>query len=507
MTPIAQVGHILRKDLREHRVRVALFVVLVLVALARAMGAPLPVAQNALSILVLFAGIAIVAAPVESDPPADVRSFWPARPVSPSAMFAAKVGFAMLLVLVAGLAQAMALWSLDLRLAEAMVYLTGPLQLFGLLLVATLVVAGASGDARARLLLVFALLLGLLFALGKMSKADPVSPMVKEASIALVALLMLGALFASYRTRRGGFVPVVTAFVILVLGGAAMVVRTTPVVVPPVGPDVPRPVIRMEVPPGTPAVYRGHLRVRLSAAQAPAGWQYSLQAPLVVVTLGSGRVLQIRADQNFMNLGGDPGPMPLPSATSAMRDPGEPTGWREVSIPLSPEARTAEGDTIRQVRLSGTVLVTQLRVVDTIPLGEGLSRARNGIRTIIDSVTAMDGGLEVVLRAEGLTRPEDQSRLFPFTSYFGRAYVLLGQAGDRVAMRQTWTASSSVGLVLPTSAFGDARLRLAPIDTGAASRNAPGAVSADGISGARLLAIEPRLQGSYPIALEWRRGG
>lgn len=507
MTPLAQVGHVLMKDLREHRVRVALFAALVLAALARAVGAPLPVGQTVLSLLVLLAGIAIVAAPVESDPPADARSLWMSRPVSPGSMLAAKLAFAALLILLAGVAQAIAVWSLGLRTAEAMVYVARPVQLFALLLLATLLVAGASGDARARLLLVFALLVGLIFAAVQVSSADPVAPWVKGVSIAVAAVLALGALAWFYRARRGGIVPVVVAFAILALGGVALISRETPVPVPPAGPGVPRPEVRLTVPPEAPTVHRRHLRLRLAAVQPAPGWQYSMRQPLLVVTLGSGRVLRLRADQNFMNFGGDPGIMPVPSAIAALREPGEPTGWREVSVPISHGLHVAEGDTIRQVTLSGTVLATRLRVVDTIPLAQGVSQARRGVRTIIDSVAWLEGGPEVVLRTEGLTKPEGQARLFPFTSYFGRAYILLGPNGERAPMQQTWIGASSGGLVLPTSAFGDARLRLIPIDTGAIGGSPLAARDADWVGDARLLAIEPRVQGGFPIQLEWHRGG
>ncbi|HEY0997028.1 MAG TPA: hypothetical protein VGD77_13630 [Gemmatimonadaceae bacterium] len=505
MMPMSQVGHVFRKDLREHRVRLALFVALVLVALARATGAPVPADQNVLAILVLFAGIAIVAAPLESDPPAGTRSFWVARPVAPGAMLAAKLAFAALLVLLAGVAQAIALWSLDLRTPEAIVYVARPVQLFALLLLATLVVAGASDDARARLLLVFALVIGLVFAVTKLSRVDPAPPWVKGASTAAAATLALGALSYFYRARRRGLIPVVMGFLVLALGGLAMIGRTAPVAPPLVGPDVPRPEVRLTVPPGAPAVYRRHLRLRLSASQPAPGWQYSMREPQLVVTLGSGRVIRIEADQNFMNFGGDPGPAPVPSAIAALRERAEQAGWQEVSVPLRRDLRVADGDTIQEVKLSGTVLVTRLRVVDTIPLAQGASRARRGVRTIIDSVAMPDGELEVVLRTEGLTKPDDQSRLFPFTSYFGRGYILLGPNGERMPMRQTWTGSSSVGLVLPTSAFGDAQLRLVPIDTGTASAREAG--DTGWFRDARLLAVEPKVQGRYPIALEWKRAG
>lgn len=503
MTPMAQVVHVLRKDLREHRLRLALFAALVLVAVARAVGAPLPVNQNLLSVLVFLAGIAIVAAPVEGDPPADPRSFWRSRPVSPWAMLAAKLAFVLLLLLLAGAAQAVALWSLDLRTPEAVVYLTRPVALFGILLLATLVVAAASDESRARLTLIFGLLLGLLFAAVRLATAEPVAPWVKSAAMAAVSLLMLGTLAACYRSRVRGAVAVGASFVILTLGGLTLLARTTPGVIPPVGPDVPRPQVRLSVPPGAPTVHRDHIRLRLSAAQPARGWQYSMREPGLVVTLGSGRVIRLKADQNFMNFGGDAGPMPSPIA--ALREPGEETGWQEVSIPFRPEPRVQEGDTIQQVTLTGTVLVTRLRFVDSIPLRQGVSQARKGVRTIIDSVTMVGGSPEVVVRAEGLTRPEDQSRLFPFTSYFGRAYLLVGRNGDRVPMRQTWTASSSVGLVLPTGAFGDARMRLAPIESAVGGEEAPRWGDAASLQGASLLAIEPKVQGSYPIALEWRR--
>lgn len=508
MTPIAQVGHVLWKDLREHRVRVALFAGLVLIAMARALGAPVPVDANVLAILVLLGGIAIVGAPVDSDPPADTRSFWAPQPLAPGAVLAAKLAFALLLVLAAALAQAVGLWSLDLRTPRAILYVTGPAQLFGLVLLATLVVTAASTDVRARLLLVFTLLLGFIIAAAKLVTADPVSPAVKAWAAAGTAMLMIAALVAFYRSRRSGRTPFAIALVVLALGGLAASIRTVPTPVPPAGADVPRAEIRLAIPPDAPVVRRGHLRIRLSAVQPAAGWQYSVREPALAVTLGSGRVIRLTTDRNLMNLGGDPGPMPAPSALDALRGVAEPAAWRDLSIPVSQSLQVADGDTIRQVTLTGSVLVTALRVVDTLSVTAGASHARNGVRSTIDSVTMVDGRPEIVVRSEGLIKPEHQSRMFPFTSDFGRAYALLGNAGQRVPMQQTWTASSSGGLVLPSGAFGGATMRLMPVEGAmAGKRGALRDPDARWMQDARLLVIEPRVQGQYPVTLAWTRGG
>lgn len=501
MTPLRQVVHVLWKDLREHRVRLAIFAGLVTIALARALGAPIPVASGVLALMIVLGAIAIVGAPVESDPPADSRSSWASRPLAPGAVLAAKLGFAALLLLLVALAQAIGLWSLDLRTADAIRYVTGPAHYFALVLLATLVVAGASGESRTRLLLIFALLLAFLAALARLAKADPVTAGFKGAATVVSALLMLGALHFFYHSRSRGRIASLVALVVLSLGAVAVTSRTVPAAMPLVASGVPRAEIRVSLPPEAPVVQRGHVRVRISAVQPAPGWQYSIREPRLEVILASGHVIRLDGDHALMNLGGDPGTLGFP-ASESIRAMQEPARYRELSIPVGQGLATTEGDSIQQVTLSGPVLVSVLRAMDTIPLVVGASHARLGVRSIIDSVITTPGGPEIVLRAEGLMKPEDQSRLFPFTSYFGRAYVLVGAHGERVPMAQTWTASGSGGLVLLSDAFGDARLRLAPLVSPSASGRP---ADAEWMRNARLVAIEPRTQGQYPVTVSWTR--
>lgn len=505
MTPMAQVVHVLRKDLREHRVRTMLFVAVVAVALSRALGFAMPVDPTLIALVTFLVGMAIVGAPVDADPPTDPRSFWATRPVAPAAMLGAKLAFMALLTLIAALAQAVAVASFDLPLATAAHYVARPSLIFASTLLAVLVVVASTNDVRARLLLVLAVVVAIP-AGGQLlvSNGGPPGWLQPTASIA-GPMVMVATLLHFYRSRPSGWIPPALALVVLLFAALALLRRPGPVEVPAYPASVQRAELIMSVPPESPTVRDGKVRVRMSAVQPAPGWQYNLRSPTLVVTLASGREISLAGDANFMNLGGDSGPLPLPRGVTAMRDPGEPIGWREVGLPVRPQDRDAEGQAIMQVTLTGNMLVTVMRVVDTIPVRVGATHAREGIRSVVDSLTIAGGRPVVVLRAEGLLKPDDGSRVFPFTSYFGRAYSLLGPDGERVPLNQVSTQASSGGLVLPTGAFGQAEVRLEPRDA------APGAAltfrDSTWVSGAKLLAQEPRPQGSYPVALTWRRGG
>ncbi len=517
MTPIAQVGHVLMKDLREHRVRVAAFVVIVAIACARAAGAPVPAAGNLLSVLTVLTGIAIVGAPVLAESPADPRAPWGALPIAPGAVLAAKLAFLVLLVVLAGVGQSVAIATFDLPLAEAWPQVIGPVLYFAGGLLAFVVVAAATTDARTHLLLVLALVIGLTV-LGELIVSWGGRPRwMPEAATIVVPLLMVGALAFMYRTRRPGLAPIAVAFGVVLLGAFAIVDNpaswaTNALATASASAPIPRATLRLVVPEDAGAVSGRQVRLRIVGAQPEAGWQYGIRQPDILVTLRSGRTIRLFGDRNLVNLGGDPGPFGSADPSPVAGTPGAAiTDTQELSLPFPREVAGADGDSIVRVRLTGNVVVTASRAADTLPLVVGVAHTRRGIRSTIDTLDLRGGLPTIRLRAEGFIQGSDEPLRFPFRSDFGRTYQLVGSDWRTVVpLNQGWRGSGTGGLVLPTTGLSEVAVRLdaPPVPPGApAHPRMRRVVDEEWLRGARLVAIDATLKGSYPVVLEWKRGG
>ena len=106
MSWLAQVGHVLRKDARQQRWMIAITLLALAGAVAQAMGwasgsSSIPVSVPLTFIRTisgatafLLAGLLLVAFLVQGDSPARTDAFWVPRPLSPSAVFVAKVALA-----------------------------------------------------------------------------------------------------------------------------------------------------------------------------------------------------------------------------------------------------------------------------------------------------------------------------------------------------------------------------------------------------------------------------
>ncbi|MGD8321777.1 MAG: hypothetical protein PVJ02_15120, partial [Gemmatimonadota bacterium] len=108
----AQVAHVMKKDLRQHRWMIGLALVAVGIVTTQAAGRPVlpPVAGTGVVGLIasLAGGIPVltlaswllVAFLIQSDPTARTDAFWVTRPLAPSAVMAAKLAVAALVLVV-----------------------------------------------------------------------------------------------------------------------------------------------------------------------------------------------------------------------------------------------------------------------------------------------------------------------------------------------------------------------------------------------------------------------
>ena len=88
MTWLADVRHVLAKDVRQFRWMLIVYLAFVLAAMARGLGwAPLEVLGSGLGpIAVVLTGMIILASIVQTDSPVRMNAFWATHPLRPSAM-------------------------------------------------------------------------------------------------------------------------------------------------------------------------------------------------------------------------------------------------------------------------------------------------------------------------------------------------------------------------------------------------------------------------------------
>ncbi|MEO8564735.1 MAG: hypothetical protein ABI601_21870 [bacterium] len=102
MTWLGQVRHVMRKDLIEDRqllLGYAAFVAVVGVSSATTRLGTSNGPLQMLPYLVVLSGMIAVASLVQTDSPTQADAFWASRPFHSSAMFAAKIASALLIVL------------------------------------------------------------------------------------------------------------------------------------------------------------------------------------------------------------------------------------------------------------------------------------------------------------------------------------------------------------------------------------------------------------------------
>src|SRR5262249_39075988 len=114
MTAIAQVLHVARKDLRESRWPVVVFVAVVAGAVVRVMGRMASSGIFEMSVvLVVITGLLLSAILVQNDSPIRADAFWTTRPLAPAAVLCAKILVVAVIVAAIPLAaQALAIASL-----------------------------------------------------------------------------------------------------------------------------------------------------------------------------------------------------------------------------------------------------------------------------------------------------------------------------------------------------------------------------------------------------------
>lgn len=489
MTPLAQVVHVMRRDLRQHLGFAIAFALLVVLAVMRSGGVVVPGAGSELGVmpLVLLAML-VAAAAVQADAPLDPTNFWATRPLDPRAVLAAKLGVALLLLAVAVLGQLAALAILGVAPGDMGMWTTDGALSFAQWVVAAMVLGAVTRDLRT---LAIALLGGAVGGVVLTVVLDaPLRMILVAVSPALqllwpvAALALLAWVFmtrdAAWYVRAAGVALMVLVPVTHMLGDVGLSLRRRL----PEAPALPRITGRVLLPDlveQAAGVSGFTLRVRVEGARP--GWKFRLTGAQMVLTLADGRPIRVDGARDQHDLTPD-------SATSG-----------EVFIPLpSPTVRDAVRNGVRDAVIQGQVIASEMRVVDTLPWRKGATVTRDGMRVAVEKVEGPGGAPRLGVRVGGVIRDRTSFVVGQARSAMETHFSLVNRrTGEVVRLQNRMAEYGPSGLVLPQLAYREVYAEYEPLP-GWAMRT-PHAVRVDDawLRDARIVVRVETVRGGYPV--------
>jgi hypothetical protein len=232
MTWTQQLLHVLRRDLRHFRWYVAAYAITVVLLVARVYRAEPTVVSFNVSLLLLLIGLGmfLVAVAVQADPPTADDAMWRATPLAPSAVLAAKLALAVLLLVIGLAGQFAALQAFAVGPTDMTAYLLQSIVPMCWWLMGSMMIAAHTRDARwyltvlitapiALAILLWFVNFGMMFGVPRLveNANDPAALFGFLRFVALVVATVVLAL--SYTRRIGRRVSSVAAAAMVMLGG------------------------------------------------------------------------------------------------------------------------------------------------------------------------------------------------------------------------------------------------------------------------------------------------
>jgi hypothetical protein len=215
MNPLAQVRHVMAKDISQARWAILLYLVVVALATTHALGW-MRFQNGGLDIamfVVVAAGLFVTANIVQADSPIRSDAFWASRPLHPAAVLSAKALLVALLVLGAPLVgQAVVLYANEIPSAKFVRLVTESAWIYGIWLLIAMLVGALTRDLRSfTTTLIGAPVVMVLLSAVSMFVRKATTPTslvtVRLVSVVFVLVGLVGAsalLVALYRTRTAG---------------------------------------------------------------------------------------------------------------------------------------------------------------------------------------------------------------------------------------------------------------------------------------------------------------
>jgi len=509
MNPLSQVWHVLAKDARQQRRILVVYLLLVVVATAHALGWR-PLANGVFGGAMVVIGLVIlllVASVIQGDSPTRSDAFWASHPLDPYAVLAAKILFALALVAVAVIGQEIAIRGFDPTGDERWRMVVHPALSLITVMLAASVIASLTRDVRTFMLvtIVMPVLMVVTIALVSaytespewLGRGSSIVEVTRWVTLALAAALLpwlYRTRDARWQTRVAGYLIAGIAVATLLAGDVARRrsfrepgTSTT---------TVPRVPLSLELATSRANDNPGQLSLALVVAPMPEQLQLALNAPTATLHFRDGSVTQLPLGYGYQLLGGDP-LMVRPSIPGVrwLRE-GWPRGTSRISLterltPAQREALDAGG---------GTVVMDATIGVDTIVAGKpqplvvgGVMKA-DGQRATVEDWSHPGGRPDLVLHSATIG-PDDS----PFGFERSRQYALINRTrGEAFPLAHLEARQSADGLVLPLTTLLTSSIHLGVSERSAADDALP---ADDWYRDAELLPVSRRTLGSYPVRL------
>ncbi|CAN5702486.1 hypothetical protein BH23GEM8_BH23GEM8_10900 [soil metagenome] len=505
----AQVAHIVRKDLYLSRWFLLAYAGVVLGATVEAVGWSSLGTESSLiwTFFLVLLGMILLALLIQADSPQRSNAFWVALPLNRSAVFAAKVAGAVLLLLVLPLLGQFAGLSAHAVAAGELPTLLGRSALvYGAWLGLAAVIAALTPDLRTFAVTLTLVILGGLisslvvgFLLDSNSASASPDPLLWPVLVAGGALFLVAHQYRTRDLRRGIWIAALLGVAVLVLPVAAR--SSAPSVHPASGsvPDSLRPVTLslrdVRFGPGN----RAMLGIYLSGISA--SHQYLLVSPVVHIQMPDGsseRVAIQSADYPYTELNA-----PDLRLGEGLTWLGERAPDREistgVSVDLSPGQRAAlsRGDALLTVL--GHLEVREARVRAELSLEPGARTVFDGERVRLLEVENIGEGPAVELRISSVASPRSSGVAAPRYATLRRSprYALINhEAHEAFVLSEVGVSGGGFGLVLPGAEAWTTTRRLQQN-----SMHSDVRVGDDWLRHARLLLVDWVPVGSAPVVI------
>jgi hypothetical protein len=454
MTWLGQVLHVARKDVREEAWPLGGYLAVTAIATATVFGqTALGYGSPAASVVFLL-GMVLAAGVVQSDSPTISTSFWGSRPFHPTALLGAKVLVVLLIVVAPAIGQVVALSAFDVHGRQMVLLIGHSARVNVVWLLAAMVVAGLTRDMRTFIVSLAAIYYATIFL------AQPLANVLGGpglwTAIGISGAIALLVFLYRRRDARPRIWIVAIAVVTSAVTGATMsdptlANATTANATPSPAPAAMRIPIRVELPFADRLGEREYLSLVATAGGDAGPRRLVLAIDRVTVRLKDGTAVPVRGRNptTVVVAAGNP----LGANIHRLRGPND--FESHFSLELSPEERAAISKGVNGLELSGTVYVSEPRIIGALPITQKQSLIRNGTRLrVLNVAPASDGGTLIVERVS-VAQLQETSPLLAFAQRSSDQYFLVNDArGEAVYLSQNSSTTGPGVLVLPSLRLG-----------------------------------------------------
>ncbi len=526
MNTVAQIGHVLAKDLRQARWPIAAYLGVVVVATAHSLawGAPFNDVLDFTVVAVVVLGMVCVASVIQADSPTRANAFWASQPLAPWAVLCAKLVLAAVgMIGIAAIGQALGLAAHGVPASEMPQLMFQSVWEYGSWILFAMIVAALTSDLRTFLLFLILvpialLVIAVVFVFPRLGGQNRINVDLRTVwYVALAGGLAGGValLVVVYRIRDSRrYVWVLGA---LCAACSLLLVQGPLSGMPPAKPayDGPPATFTLSLDNAQSMPIAPRINLTLTSEAPEQGGRLTLSELAATIFVRGGPPIPVSMlTQGGMLFTGNgafgttPGAPAVLSSTSDVQLDSS-THWlglqtprtirRGLSADLSAEQMAAVARGVDSVRLKGMVYVDTPSLLGTMPLTVGARLSRNALRARIRAWAHGHGQADLSLDLRWIPLDGLVARPRAIFVQEEREFALWNPSRREAVNLRGSNHGGTGWLVLPGVSVSDLThdLQLSPEYT-----SGGGAPLEDSwFDGARLAIIQWTSRGSYPIAV------